>query len=123
MVQRRPATSTRIPFVAPADQLIQAGGEVSTLVDLVEVDEVGCSWASGVRTHNCPGKRRRTSRYLVLDGVVVSLLAWALLAVLERRTSSAQAIWRVVAVLALLLSLSAPLSGTGVTLGDRLWLA
>jgi Family of unknown function (DUF6069) len=97
---------------------------VSTLVDLVEVDEVGCSWASGVRTPQLPGQAAADlALTLVLDGMVASLLAWALLAVLERRTSSAQAIWRIVALLAPLLSLSALLSGTGVTLGDRLWLA
>jgi hypothetical protein len=72
-----------------------------------------------VRTPQLPGQAAADlALTLVLDGVVASLLA-----VLERRTSSAQAIWRVLAVLALLLLLSAPLSGTGVTLGDGLWLA
>lgn len=42
--------------------------------------------------------------------VVASLLGWGLLAILERRTSRALAIWTVVAIAVLLVSLSLPLS-------------
>jgi len=51
---------------------------------------------------------------------VVSFLGWGLLAILERITVRARLTWYIVAVIGLVLSLGAPLSGTGVTAGDRI---
>jgi hypothetical protein len=48
--------------------------------------------------------------YVVGATLIASLAAWALLTVLERRTARARAIWTVVAVVVLLVSLSLPLS-------------
>ncbi len=58
--------------------------------------------------------------HVVLAAAVGSLVGWALLAVLERVTSRAYAIWRAVAALALLASLGGPLSGSGITTANRL---
>lgn len=60
---------------------------------------------------------------VVLSSGLVSLVAWALLAVLEKLTRRGRLIWTIVAVVVFLLSLSAPFSGTDTTTGERLWLA
>src|SRR5688572_23882369 len=52
---------------------------------------------------------------IIADGIVAGLLGWALLAILERFTRKARVIWTVIAVVVFLLSLSGPMSGTGVT--------
>jgi lysylphosphatidylglycerol synthetase-like protein (DUF2156 family) len=48
-----------------------------------------------------------------------SIAGWALLAFLERFVGRARTIWTTVAVVVLLASLGAPLSGTGVTAANR----
>ncbi len=50
---------------------------------------------------------------------LAALAAWGLLAVLERLTSRARRVWLAIALLALVLSLGGPLSGTGLTAADR----
>ena len=52
-----------------------------------------------------------------------SLVGWGLLALLEKFTAKAHTIWRVVAAVAFVLSLGGPMSGTGITGGNRLELA
>jgi len=59
---------------------------------------------------------------VVSSSLIASLLGWALLALLEHRTSSARAIWTGVALVVLLLSLGGPLTA-GVTAGDKAALA
>jgi hypothetical protein len=54
---------------------------------------------------------------------LVSLASWALLAILERFTAKALTIWTVVAIAVLVLSIGGPMSGTGITTGNRLALA
>jgi hypothetical protein len=54
---------------------------------------------------------------------VVALAAWGLLALLERFTSKGILVWRVVAAVVLVFSLGGPLSGDGITGGNRLCLA
>jgi hypothetical protein len=49
-----------------------------------------------------------------MASLIASLLGWALLALLERRTDLARAIWTGVALVVVLLSLGAPLTG-GIT--------
>jgi hypothetical protein len=49
-----------------------------------------------------------------------SLIGWALLALLERFTSRSRRIWAIAAPLALFASLGAPLSGHGISGGNRL---
>jgi putative intracellular protease/amidase len=56
---------------------------------------------------------------VIVGSAVPALLAWAVLALLERFTNRAHTIWTVVAVVAALVSLGGPLSGTGVTTGNR----
>jgi hypothetical protein len=54
---------------------------------------------------------------------VASLAAWGLLALLERLTAHPRTLWTAIAVLALLISLGGPLSGTGITSANRVALA
>jgi Family of unknown function (DUF6069) len=51
-----------------------------------------------------------------------ALAGWALLATLEHFTARARVIWTTVAVVFLLLSLSGPFTGNGVSTGNRLLL-
>ncbi len=56
---------------------------------------------------------------VIVASGVGSLAGWALLALLERFSSRARAVWVVIALLALLASLGGPLGGTGVTAANR----
>lgn len=60
--------------------------------------------------------------FVVAASLLVSLLGWALLALLERRTARAATIWTVVAAVVLLLSLGSPLS-SGTTAATKVTLA
>jgi Family of unknown function (DUF6069) len=60
---------------------------------------------------------------VIVAGAAASLAGWALLAVLERFTARARSAWTVIAVLAMLVWLGGPLSGTGITGANRAWLA
>jgi len=51
---------------------------------------------------------------VVIASLIASLLGWALLALLEHRTGRARTIWTAVALVVVLLSLGAPLTG-GIT--------
>src|SRR5215831_11625165 len=53
-------------------------------------------------------------------GALAPALGWALLALLERKSSGAPRLWLRIALVALLVSLGAPLSGHGVGAGNRL---
>ena len=61
-----------------------------------------------------------TAGLVAVASAVGGLAGWGVLAVLERFTTNPRRAWVVVASIALLASLSAPLSGTGVTAGDRI---
>jgi predicted permease len=60
--------------------------------------------------------------FVVGATLIASLLGWALLAVLERRTPRARTIWTVVAVVVLLVSLSLPLTA-GIAASTKVALA
>lgn len=60
--------------------------------------------------------------YVVGATLIASLVGWGLLATLERRTPRARSIWTVVAVVALLISLSLPLTA-GTTTASKAALA
>jgi hypothetical protein len=80
--------------------------------------------ADGLRA---PEMDDRASMEVTIGAVIVasalaSLLGWGLLALLERFTARAVTIWRVVAVVVALLSLSAPLTGAGISTGNRIGL-
>jgi hypothetical protein len=76
-----------------------------------------------LRVPDGPGSTTTTALALpaVLIGTaVVSLLGWALLALLERVVAArARAVWTVVAASVLVLSLFAPLFGAGLSGGNR----
>lgn len=57
--------------------------------------------------------------FVAVVSALAALAGWGLLAVLERFTAAARRVWTVIATVALLLSLGAPLSGHGVTAGSR----
>jgi len=74
-----------------------------------------------VRSPTFSGQHFAIGPLLVLvTAAIFSLLRWGLLAILERVTAHGRVVWLVVAILGLALSLGAPLSGTGVTAGDRI---
>jgi hypothetical protein len=56
---------------------------------------------------------------VALASVVLSLVGWAILAVLERLTSGARRIWLALALVGLAASLGMPLSGIGIGLASR----
>lgn len=56
---------------------------------------------------------------VILASAFASLAGWGLLALLERLTARARSVWMTIAVVALLLSLVTPLSGTGITPANR----
>jgi hypothetical protein len=60
---------------------------------------------------------------VVATSGVASLAAWGLLALLERLAAHPRTVWTATVVLALLISLGGPLSGTGVTGANRVALA
>ena len=60
----------------------------------------------------------RVQDVLLVSGLL-SLAGWGFIAVLERLTARARRVWLVIAVAALVLSLSTPLAGAGVTLANR----
>ena len=60
--------------------------------------------------------------FVIGVSAIASLAGWALLAALERATARARGIWTTVAAVFLLLSLSGPFSGHGVSMGNRLTL-
>jgi hypothetical protein len=60
--------------------------------------------------------------YVIGATLIASLAGWALLALLERRTSRARSIWTVVAIVVLLASVSLPLS-IATTTGSKIVLA
>jgi hypothetical protein len=59
---------------------------------------------------------------VVAASLLAALLGWALLAILERLTSRARAVWTGVALVVLLMSLSGPLT-SGTTLSTKATLA
>jgi NO-binding membrane sensor protein with MHYT domain len=61
-----------------------------------------------------------TAALVAVASAVGGLAGWGVLAVLERFTTNPRRAWVAVASIALLASLSAPLSGTGVSAGDRI---
>ena len=60
---------------------------------------------------------------VVFASAIAAAIGWAALALLERLTSQARAVWAVGATLVLLASLGGPLSGTDVTAANRTALA
>ena len=64
-----------------------------------------------------------TAGPVVIASVVAGLAAWLALALLERLTRHARAVWVALATLVLVVSLGAPLSGRGIDGGSRLVLA
>ena len=62
--------------------------------------------------------------WIIVVPLVMALAGWGLLALLERiAPTQAGRIWTIVALLVLVVSLAVPLTGNGVTTGDRVVLA
>ncbi len=60
---------------------------------------------------------------VMVTATAAALAAWGLLAVLEHFTRRARRVWTTIAIALLLVSLAGPLSGTGISTGNRLILA
>jgi hypothetical protein len=60
---------------------------------------------------------------VVTATLAASLAGWGLLAVLERFTSRARTVWTAIALVVLVASLGAPLTGAGITVANRITLA
>ena len=58
--------------------------------------------------------------FVAAVGVIAALLGWVLLAVLERLSVRGRRLWLGLSVIALLASLGLPLSGHGVSAGNRI---
>jgi hypothetical protein len=74
-----------------------------------------------------PSLGTRESQDIVLGlaiagSLIPSLGAWGLLALLERFASHPRRVWTMLTLVGLVLSLGGPLSGSGITAGDRLLL-
>jgi hypothetical protein len=81
-----------------------------------------------VQDPRTPGMSGRSAADLTFGAVLLvsalaSLAGWGLLAVLEKLTAKPRQIWTIVAAVALLLSLGGPMSGSGISTGNRLALA
>jgi hypothetical protein len=61
-----------------------------------------------------------SARTVIAAALIGGLLGWAAISLLERRTAQPRRIWAVVAPLALVVSLGAPLSGHGIGAVNRL---
>ncbi|MGH3715001.1 MAG: DUF6069 family protein [Micromonosporaceae bacterium] len=57
---------------------------------------------------------------VLMSSLFAGLVAWGLLALLERFVNPARTVWLVLAVLGGLFSLGAPFSGTAITTGNRI---
>lgn len=66
------------------------------------------------------GPQPLTGAVVVIAALTCGLLGWFVIAMLERVTSHPRRLWRIIAPLALLLSLAGPLSGHGVSGNVRL---
>lgn len=60
---------------------------------------------------------------VMVTATAAALAAWGLLVLLEHFTRSARRVWTTIAIALLLVSLAGPLSGTGISTGNRLILA
>lgn len=80
--------------------------------------------ADGPRIPDGPGATTTSELYLpavMISVAVVALAGWGLLAALERlRPDRARTIWTAVAVAVVLLSLTGPVLGQGLTAGNRI---
>jgi hypothetical protein len=66
-----------------------------------------------------PAGQDITVAAVAVTAAVGSLAAWGLLALLERRTTRSQRNWLALVLTGFLISLMGPLSGTGITAGQR----
>lgn len=61
--------------------------------------------------------------FVLFVSLLASVVGWVLLGLLERFTSGGRRAWSIVAIAVAILSLSGPMSGSGITAGNRLALA
>jgi hypothetical protein len=60
---------------------------------------------------------------VIISALVASVVGWGVLALLERFTRRGWLVWTVLATVVAVISLGGPFSGSGVSTGNRLWLA
>jgi hypothetical protein len=112
-----PAASLARPLLGGRPAVVAAAILAPLLVWLVARVAFGLD----VRSPTFKGQHFEIGPPLVLlTALIPCLLGWALLAILERVTARARAIWTTVALIGLMVSLGTPLSGTGVSAGNRM---
>jgi len=120
MSATRTVSTARVATTSPRRRrLLTVGAAVAAAVVIWSVAEV-----AGMHLRQ-PASGSGTAAalnvgFVIAVSALAALAGWALLAVLERFTAHARAIWTTVAVVFLLLSLGGPFSGHGVSTGNRL---
>jgi len=102
-------------------RLLTVGAAVAAAVIIWSVAELAGMHVRQPTTGTGPAMALNVG-FVIAVSAIASLAGWGLLALLEHFTSRARAIWTTVAVVFLLLSLGGPLSGHGVSTGNRLLL-
>jgi hypothetical protein len=117
MVTTTPATKRRVrlPRIAIVGIAVVAALVVFAVASLLTTVRTPAMNGMPVQSLN--------AGFVVAVSAVASLLGWGLLALLEKLSASGRTIWRVITVVVLALSLGGPFSGSGITTGNRLWLA
>ena len=107
--QARERVRARLTAVVIAVLAALAIWTVAEVVFHIHLQSPGASGASG----------DITALSVILASGFSSLVAWGLLALLERLTARARSVWMTIAVVVLVLSLWTPWWGTGVTPANR----
>ncbi len=126
---QRAAPFARSTSTAPVDagrrrrfRLLAVAGAIMAALGLWAIVELGFGFdvrSPGEAFGGASGTSDVGPLQVIVASGVGSLAGWALLALLERFSSRARAVWVAIALLALLASLGGPLSGTGITAANR----
>src|SRR6266496_6799805 len=103
-------------------RLLAVAGAVMAALGLWAIVELGFGFdvrSPGEAFGGASGTSDVGPLQVIIASGIGSLMGWALLALLERLSSRAREVWLGIALLALLASLGAPLSGTGIAAASR----
>ena len=103
-------------------RLLAVAGAIMAALGLWAIAELGFGFdvrSPGEAFGGASGTSDVGPLQVIIASGIGSLMGWALLALLERLSSRAREVWLGIALLALLASLGAPLSGTGIAAASR----